>query len=107
MPKKNPRTKIDPVAIAKSANINKDMAFLEKLFFAFARGCRNSFKGMKFDSVFVTQTQVKAVHAKGFMGPEHLLREGEVQAATEQTGDVFSDFRPDQLGKLVLGFLKA
>ena len=36
MPEKNPRTKIDPLAIAKSANINKDMAFLEK-FFAFAK----------------------------------------------------------------------
>ena len=106
MPEKNPRTKIDPLAIAKSANINKDMAFLEKFFFAFAHGCRNSFKGMKFGSVFVTQSQVKAVLAKGIMGPEHILREGEVQAATEQTGDVFSDFRPDQLRKLVLGFLK-
>ena len=101
MPKKNPRTKIDPVAIAKSANINKDMAFLEKLFFAFAHGCRNSFKGMKFDSVFFTQSQVKAVLAKGIMGPEHILREGEVQAATERTENVFSDFRPDQLGMVV------
>ena len=106
MPEKNPRTKIDPLAIAKSANINKDIAFLEKFFFAFAHGCRNSFKGMKFGSVFVTQSQVKAVLAKGIMGPEHILREGEVQAAGEQTGDVFSDFRPDQLRKLVLGFLK-
>ena len=106
MPEKNPRTKIDPLAIAKSANINKDLAFLEKFFFAFAHGCRNSFKGMKFGSVFVTQSQVKAVLAKGIMGPEHILREGEVQAAGEQTGDVFSDFRPDQLRKLVLGFLK-
>ena len=106
MPEKNPRTKIDPLAIAKNANINKDMAFLEKFFFAFAHGCRNSFKGMKFGSVFVTQGQVKAVLAKGIMGPEHILREGEVQVATEQTGDVFSDFRPDQLRKLVLGFLK-
>jgi len=107
MPEKNPRTKIDPLAIAKSANINnKDMAFLEKFFFAFAHGCRNSFKGMKFGSVFVTQSQVKAVLAKGIMGPEHILREGEVQPADEQTGDVFSDFRPDQLRKLVLGFLK-
>ena len=74
MPEKNPRTKIDPVAIAKSANINKDMAFPEKLFFAFAQGCRNSFKGMKFDSAF--DIQVKAVLAKGIMGPEHILREG-------------------------------
>ena len=105
MPEKNPRTKIDPIAIAKTANINKDMAFLEKFFFAFAHGCRNSFKGMKFGSVFVTQSQVKAVLSKGIMEGEHILREGEVQAPTEQTGD-FSDFRPDQLRKLVLGFLK-
>ena len=61
---------------------------------------------MKFGSVFVTQSQVKAVLGKGIMGPEHILREGEVQQADEQTGDVFSDFRPDQLRKLVLGFLK-
>merc|ERR1719430_1190753 len=101
MPEKNPRTKIDPLAIAKSANIIKDMAFLEKFFFAFAHGCRNSFKGMKFGSVFVTQSQVKAVLAKGIMGPEHILREGEVQTSAEQTGDVFSDFRPDQLGMVV------
>ena len=106
MPEKNPRNKIDPLAIAKSANINKDMTFLEKFFLAFAHSCRNSFKGMKFGSVFVTQSQVKAVLVKGIMGPEHILREGEVQVSVEQTGDVFSDFRPDQLRKLVLGFLK-
>merc|ERR1712012_1277429 len=101
MPEKNPRNKIDPLAIAKSANINKDMTFLEKFFLAFAHSCRNSFKGMKFGSVFVTQSQVKTVLVKGIMGPEHILREGEVQ-----TADVFSDFRPDQLRKPVLGFLK-
>ena len=106
MPEKNPRNKIDPLAIAKSANINKDVTFLEKFFLAFAHSCRNSFKGMKFGSVFVTQSQVKAVLVKGIMGPEHILREGEVQTSVEQTGDVFSDFRPDQLRKLVLGFLK-
>ena len=106
LPEKNPRNKIDPQTIAQKANLEKDSAFLEKFFLAFGHGCRNAFKGMKVGSVFVTQTQVKGVMAKGIMGPEHILREGEEAAPEEQTGDIFSDYSPDQLRRLLLAFLK-
>ena len=106
LPEKNPRNKIDPQSIAKNANIEKDSAFLEKFFLEFGQRCKAAVKGMKVGSVFVTQTQVKAVLSRGIMEQEHILKEGEKEVQGEQTGDIFSDYSPDQLRKLLLSFLK-
>jgi len=106
LPEKNPRNKIDPQAVAKIANLEKDSTFLERFFLAFGQECQAASKGVKVGSVFVTQTQVRAVLAKGILGREHLLKEGEQAAAADQTGDVFSDFAPADLRRLVLSFLK-
>merc|ERR1712179_183573 len=40
------------------------------------------------------------------MGPEHILREGEQVETENQTGDIFSDYSPDQLRRFILSFLK-